>query len=510
MDIYNKTPLVFLIVSGLIMSFFLPLVVMASERNTAKYFRKIQTDPNRLRLFLKNFPKGGDLHNHLSGAIYAENMLKWAAQDGKCVDMKSKIISFPPCDTTKGQSPVKDIILDGNRVNRLIDAFSTRNYNRRPISGHDQFFATFGRFFPATAGREGDMLAEVTKRAARQNMYYLELMQSWGMQTARTLGSKHPDDEGKTSLGERANDPELDKIARDTIQFTDEAERRQRQLLGCSGNGESSGCDVTLRYLAQVIRVFPRQNVLYQTLLAFKLASMDPRYVGINFVAPEDDPVTLRDYRWQMEMIRDVARLFPDVRAGISLHAGELAPGLVPPEDLTSHINEAVHIAGAGRIGHGVDIIYENDAEALLDYMARNSIMVEINLSSNADILGIEGKYHPFDLYRDHGVPLALSTDDEGVSRHDITHEYQRAVENYDISYKDLKQFSRNSLEYSFLGGDSLFIDHDYRNPVRLCRKSLASGEQTSKTCNEYLSRNDKARTQWQLEKRFRIFDSRH
>lgn len=36
-------------------------------------------------------PKGGDLHNHLSGAIYAETFIQWAAQGGLCVDIMQEM-----------------------------------------------------------------------------------------------------------------------------------------------------------------------------------------------------------------------------------------------------------------------------------------------------------------------------------------------------------------------------------------------------------------------------------
>ena len=61
--------------------------------------------------------------------------------------------------------------------------------------------------------------------------------------------------------------------------------------------------------------------------------------------------------------------------------------------------------------------------------MADKGVLVEINPTSNAGILGVTGKHHPFATYRSYGVPVALSTDDEGVSRIDLTHEYVRAVE---------------------------------------------------------------------------------
>jgi hypothetical protein len=45
---------------------------------------------------------------------------------------------------------------------------------------------------------------------------------------------------------------------------------------------------------------------------------------------------------------------------------------------------------------------------------------------------------------------MTLSTDDEGVSRIDLTHEYVRAVETYVLGYTDLQELVRNSLEYGF------------------------------------------------------------
>ena len=146
----------------------------------------------------------------------------------------------------------------------------------------------------------------------------------------------------------------------------------------------------------------------------------------------------------------------------MSLHAGELAPGLVPPEGLCCHVRLAVEVARADRIGHGVDVMYEDRPYELMNDMAAKRVMVEINLTSNDMILGIKGKDHPFSLYRKFGVPVALSTDDEGVSRIDLTHEYVRAVETYDLSYADLRHMVRNSLEYSFLPGPSLWASPDY------------------------------------------------
>ena len=91
--------------------------------------------------------------------------------------------------------------------------------------------------------------------------------------------------------------------------------------------------------------------------------------------------------------------------------------------------------------------------------MAKNKIAVEINLTSNEVILGVKDEDHPFTTYMSHGVPLTISTDDEGVSRIDLTNEYYRLVRTYDVDYATLVSISRNSLQYSFLPGAALFED---------------------------------------------------
>jgi adenosine deaminase len=157
----------------------------------------------------------------------------------------------------------------------------------------------------------------------------------------------------------------------------------------------------------------------------------------------------MRDYSLQMRMVGYARKQYPKVN--VSLHAGELAPGLVPPDGLRFHIKEAVDVAGAERIGHGVDILYETDPRALIERMRQRHILVEINLTSNDQILGIRGSDHPLMDYRRAGVPVALCTDDEGVARSHLTAEYLRAALTYKLSYADLKEMVRNSLRYAFL-----------------------------------------------------------
>jgi adenosine deaminase len=222
---------------------------------------------------------------------------------------------------------------------------------------------------------------------------------------------------------------------------------------------------------------------------------------------PEDGYVSMNDYSLQMKMVAYLHSTYPKIH--ISLHAGELAPGLVPYEGLCCHIRQAVEVAQAERIGHGTDVMYETNPHELLKEMAAKHIMVEINLTSNDVILGVIGKNHPFPIYRQFKVPVALSTDDEGVSRIDLTHEYVRAVETYGLGYLELKQMVRTGIEHSFLPGESLWRAPDnFKQANAACANDTLGAEKPMQRCNDFLKSSEKARQQWELELRFRKFEA--
>ena len=68
------------------------------EQRTAHYLDSARKQPGLLLAFLRDLPKGGDLHNHLEGATYAEDLVDFAASGNLCVDRTSSHLLAPPCD----------------------------------------------------------------------------------------------------------------------------------------------------------------------------------------------------------------------------------------------------------------------------------------------------------------------------------------------------------------------------------------------------------------------------
>jgi adenosine deaminase len=494
-----------------------------SEARVSRAFLSYEHQgPLALRAFLVDFPKGADLHVHLSGAVYAETFIRDAAQDGLCVDPVALKFAKPPC--TAKLVPASALSGDMTPANqdlydKLIDAFSLRSFVPMPsLSGHDQFFSTFDRFHGLKGSHTGEWVDEIAARSAAQNQQYLELMETPPFDHVRQITHDVPWPANLppdfAAIRQKLIDQGLFSEAAADRDDVRAAEAQRRQIEHCATLQAAPACQVEVRYIYQVLRGFPPEQVFAQTLLGFETVkqTMDAHelgFIGINFVMPEDGYISMRDYTLQMQMIDYLHGLYPQVP--ISLHAGELAPGLVPPEGLRFHIRQAIELGHARRIGHGVDVMDEDNAPALLKELAQNHIMIEINLSSNEGILDIKGDEHPFPLYRRNHVPVALSTDDEGVSRIDITHEYVRAAIDYNLTYQDIKQLARTGMEHNFLPGDSLWESEDvFTRAAAPCKGETPGADNPSSTCKSFLDGSQKAGAQWELERRFRVFEAKY
>ncbi len=472
---------------------------------TTHYFNSITHNQQALQSFLAQMPKGGDLHNHASGATFAEAMLQYGKNDHLCVDRSSFTVSVnASCATT---DLLNNAIKNPVFKDALIDAWSMRHFQPGKETGHDHFFNTFMKFTAIPDNHLGEVIAEITQRAGEQNESYIETMVTPDNDASGILGKQlgYNDDFSRMRANLLAH--QFDKIVTGISNALDTAEQKQKEILLCDTNQAKAGCQVKINYLYQILREQAPEMVFAQLLAGFESASKDKRIVGINMVQPEDGKISMRDYQLHMRMLDYLHTVYPSVH--ITLHAGELTSALVPQQGLSFHINAAVNTGHATRIGHGVDIANETHHEALLKQMAKQNIMVEINLSSNAKILNVSGSQHPLALYLKSDVPVALSTDDEGVNRENMTAQYMQAVNDQHLDYLTLKNMVRNSITYSFLPGANLWQDKQYQHLNSACAKDVPGSSKPSTSCQHLLSGSEKAAMQWDLENRFQIFESK-
>jgi adenosine deaminase/adenosine deaminase CECR1 len=275
-------------------------------------------------------------------------------------------------------------------------------------------------------------------------------------------------------------------------------------------NRGDPGSNVTIRYLLAGSRTLSKEKVFGQLAAAFYVANRSSLVVGVSLHGSEDNWASRENYSLQMKMVGFLHSIYPKVN--IALHAGELNLGLVPTDDLRFHIKEAVEVAQASRIGHGVDIMWELNSDQILKEMARNRVAIEIMPVSNQLILGVTGKDHPFPIYFDRGVPIVLASDDPGLLRTDLSEQFVIIASEYPkIKYKDFKKFVRNSIEYSFLQGRSIWASKgDYSKLVAECSRCSLGSKNPDAKCKAFLDSSEKARIEWKLEGDLAAFEKKY
>ncbi|TRW91226.1 adenosine deaminase [Candidatus Methylobacter oryzae] len=447
--------------------------VTSNAAATSNYYNELiaGTTPKiaDLTLFTNMLPKGGDLHHHYSGAIYAETYLDWLDKTQSCIcsgnECKSKtdpepipkfgIVKNPPSGTCISAQEL--------RTNKKYTAFYRdllKRWSDKDFGNHvheqnapdQQFFDTFAFFGPVSDYSYREGLQSLKERAVAENVLYLETM----LKSAPTL--ENPDLAKKlNALNANSADRQVEEALSlyfDFMAASADAKAAIDKYVGAHQEAVAGidGAGFKLRFQAYVSRNSSPAKVFSGLYSSFSAAKQNSLIVGVNMVGPENGYVAMRDYSLHMKMLRFLRQRFPEVK--LALHAGELVLGMVPPEGLKHHINEAVQVAGADRIGHGVDITHESNAYELLTAMKQRNAAVEINLSSNAFILGVKDEVHPLQLYRQYAVPFVIATDDAGVSRNNLSHEYLLFASRYKPSYGELKTVVYNSIHHSFLNED--------------------------------------------------------
>jgi len=498
-----------------------------SEQRVAVLVEQLRADPQGLRELLRQMPKGADLHSHLTGAAQTESLIDFGIADELCVDDATFAASTPPC--AAGKIPMRDAATDPDLYEQILGAWSMQGFVGPLLARHAHFFDTFAKFGAAVGSHTADIIVEQKREASRERIAYLELMSSLGSSQAGAIGADYLPPEATWSaeyllerralmLADPRFAPALDMGESFVASIFDDSDRQ----LGCGTPTAEPACAIELRLQVTGTRTGTRAAVFAQFLYGFELAQRDDRVVAVNLVAPEENANSLAFYDDDMLAVGTLREFYAS-RPGlspvrVSLHAGELIPEVLPDtpdgqRQITFHIRRAVELGRADRIGHGVDLEHEHESAratpaTLLATMRERGVLVEINLTSNESLLGIEGRAHPLGAYLAHGVPVALSTDDEGVLRTDLTEQYVRAVLVQDLDYATLKRLARNGLEYAFAPGASLWAKRgQYRRPVSACAGERLGSSDPTPQCAFFLARNRRAALQWSLEGEFSAFE---
>lgn len=471
-----------------------------------EYFESIKGNHAALRQFFTAMPKGGDVHNHLTGSAYAETYFELAAKKGMYVNLETgKLYKEKPegVDTIQLSKEMDDL---HNHRMTLIDKWSIRNFQpyKYPLGPDEYFFGTFGLLSALTSDIDNlaYLMHELKVRAMRENVQYLEIIgTSPSVPEDFFLGDKYEEynnDLKKYAKADNysemasllrkihtiyAKSSDVDTCVNDYLSSIYSLEEKSNEF---SNYFKCDVKDIVCRYQGYASRGGEPVKVFAQLYIVQKACEKDEGKLltGCNLVAAENGEKSMLYFKLQMIMFA-ILNEKSGSTLNIALHAGELTLGLVRPEHLTYHIGRSILTARPHRIGHGVDVPFESDKELILKRMKDTPIPVEINLTSNEFILGVKGSEHPIMLYHNAGVPIIISTDDPGILRTSLTEQYVLATLRYGFSYNEIKQFVYNSIEYAFLRKEDKKSLKDKLNNlfVEFEEKYEKSSQQTEERC---------------------------
>ena len=409
---------------------------------------KKNASDEQLYHFLYAMPKGGDLHNHLSGAGLSEWWYELAVDKkvnrGYQYYTKVRINNCVPYGSNEfGSSPYLMLFHTLQRTNYWqlddcqkseyipIKTLSASQKNGwlnsirldKPTEGRDEFFQRHWQ-------RLGDLTA---------NPYIMAELLFKNMQAFSAEGLVYLE----TQLGTRGYvDRNGSKLIPDNVADIFRQRLKQKDAL-------ETGVTVRLQY--SLLRFIPDAEKDLEWMYRFVDRHRD-LYVAVNMVGREDN-----DKGYPLRFLPTLRKLRQEIPSlHLSIHAGEV-------DEPNSHVRDTL-LLGAQRIGHGVNLISDPDTMLL---MRNGNTMVEINLVSNLLLNYVSDyKQHPFPEYLRFGIPVALSTDDRGMWDSNMTDEYFTALKHFNLSWEEIVMVGRNSIEYAFLEQDvkqTMLDDYDKR-----------------------------------------------
>jgi len=390
------------------------LLLISSLANASEFdarFEEIRRNASPLEMyaFFWDMPKGGDIHHHLSLSFRPEEIYQTASNfytrvkltacpggsEDSAPPLRFRMVSpanYSALSACEQGDYVQLAKLDGEQK----AAWASSLIIDRAYEGRNEFFEVIVNRVTDIARNPETMLqlmATLLQRYARENILYLE---------TQYLA---PSDEVAAKVRARLAEPDLASLP------------------------------TKVRFQAVIVRFRPDAEQLLERAYAFVDRNRD-LWVGVNMAGREDNAKgnALRF----LPAFRKLRRTYSGIH--LSIHGGEV--------DAAGPEVRNTLLLGAERIGHGFNLI--TDPETMLQ-MRRGRNLVEVNLVSNRLLeYSPDLDAHPFIEYLRFGIPVCLNTDDSGVWDSNLTDEYMLASKHYRLTWSEIVQLGRNSLEHSF------------------------------------------------------------
>jgi adenosine deaminase len=431
-----------------------------------KILEKIRPNRSALFGFFSMMPKGGDLHHHYSGSIYTESYIDYIFQKDYYINETTfEVLKDIPILPVSLQVEWKKLSAVTNKDKiklKLLRLWSNKDFVKGNESSDEHFFLTFPSFDIASKDDYLTNLKELKKRAKNQKVSYLETIFIKTDTKLIQLSNEEYFDIRFLELQKQENytilENELEILYNQLLtQICVVADRHTKKVEKYHVDSKVEDENFKLRFQNYVTRFKQPTDVFVDLFASFHSSNNSNLICGVNIVGAENGENSMRDYWLHIQFYKFLEKKYPKVKYAI--HVGELVSGMVQPENLGIHIKQSLALNNLTRIGHAVDIIYDNEFTDTIKKIIEKKIAIEINLTSNEFILGVANDMHPIEIYYRNGIPIVICTDDEGVLRTSITEQYVLLANRYKLEYTQIKEIVKNSITYSNIKENNIKVE---------------------------------------------------
>jgi adenosine deaminase len=462
------------------------------HKEVASIFDTMRSEDD-ISSFFKKMPKGADLHLHVTGSIYPQDIIQLAIDRALFIDPKTHT-----CFQKEVEGALKVQEFVSSRIDKALwVSLLCMEGEGNSLKGKTRFFEAckYGEkvlgFIPFY-----QQLAYVVKEAKAESNLYLEVMMEWIPERPEVsfneeFQANYLRSDLNLFLGqihkklEVSLNPLIENLYLKVKNDLDLADVNVPSLAGLETKDPitSIKSEVVVRYILEINRNQSPYPFFMDALAAYSLAQKEPeRIVGINLVGPEDEVYSLTTYDFQIGVLDYLTNTFKKEEKHLTIHAGELDPYSNATYKVTERIKKLVtKLKGLKRIGHGFSVHHEsNDIYSLL---LNNQITIEACPSSSEAILNRLPPYFLEGMSKQLMPAVTLNTDDQGITLKSLSAQYLAVYKTKNFKYRHFIRMNRSSLEASFLKGESLYekeVGGTYLK-VKECFKKFLENSDTEK-----------------------------
>lgn len=465
------------------------------------------------------------LHKHLEGSFHHKCLHDWAIE----YQLRFEQLDAEQVGKFYAPNAPREELIKAKKISKQIwelisNKISFLHRSKSPYKTSSQFFGAFGLIGSITDNvPKREQLRKIQQSGKEHQILYQEVM----MELAREPIPKEFVQNFPTKLNNNSLEHAYQLLY--ASDFLDKSKRISREML--------DSCDQTvfpsydkfdrkillaneeLPSFIGVLLEVPRdvENAIFfaRMVVVMEICKQEPeRVFGYTADGPQHDYDAVKHFDDQIQMIEFLNEKY-DYEVKSTFHTAEWTERQVPYSDIYREPGLVIQRAGAKRLGH-FTAVKKTDPKNLA-ILREKKIPVEMCLSLAHLTTGVKAKNSPLKFFLGERVPVVLNTDDEGLSSKNLTTEYEKAWKKCGVGYRKLVLMARCGLEYSFLPGESLYVEDWFEKACNKLPneelfihlfKDLRKGDPLSEEAREFLYRNPKARLQYIFEKRMIAYEN--